>query len=164
MPKRELRSSGAMCWLLGPMEVLGRDEGAGQHLPKAAKPLVKMALWAFLKFRNHNGVGGCFTTLVLATWWQHFFTCPSLLQDGRVESPYQPGLQGMDGCFSLDLLPQVGGGEDLPSQQGSLQSLAGSRAAGCKSLAGCLRLHHCINSLPSSSLPLLPYPLLKCLE
>lgn len=50
-----------------------------------------------------------------------------------------PQLQGMGGCCSLGLLPQAGGGGDLPYQQGGLQSLAGSRAAGCESLTGCLQ-------------------------
>lgn len=53
-----------------------------------------------------------------------------------------PQLLGLDGCCSLYLLPRAGGGEDLPSQQGGLRSLAGSRAAGYEPLTGRLHLHH----------------------
>lgn len=74
--------------------------------------------------------------------------CP-LSKMGWLKAPGNPAsigpqLLGLDGCCSLSSLPGAGGGEDLPSQQGGLQSLAGSRAAGCESLAGCWRLHHCL--------------------
>lgn len=49
-----------------------------------------------------------------------------------------PQLLGLDGCCGLYLLPWAGGGEDLPRQQGGLQS----RAAGYESLTGRLHLHH----------------------